>query len=76
MAGLRPLPLMSKLQRFGRAVSITLLFAAVPAQAAEPLTMYLLKMLRDQMATSAIESAVNNAALPQPPSFNWASAFS
>ena len=30
--------------------------------------MYLLKMLRDQMATSAIESAVNNAALPQPPS--------
>jgi len=30
--------------------------------------MYLLKMLRDQMATSAIESTVNNAALPQPPS--------
>ena len=30
--------------------------------------MYLLKMLLDQMATSAIESAVNNAALPQPPS--------
>jgi hypothetical protein len=59
---------MSNLRRCWRAVSITLLFAAVPAQAAEPLTMYLLKMLRDQMATSAIESTVNNAALPQPPS--------
>lgn len=59
---------MSNLQRFWRAVFITLLFAAVPAQAAEPLTMYLLKMLRDQLATSAIESAVSNAALPQQPS--------
>ena len=34
--------------------------------------MYLLKMLRDQMATSAIESTVNNAALPQPPSVTQA----
>ena len=72
MTGLRPLPPMSNLQRFWRALSITLLFATVPAQAAEPLTMYLLRMLRDQMATSAIESTVNNAALPQPPSVTQA----
>lgn len=52
---------MSLLQRFWRAVLITLLFAAAPAHAAEPLTMYLLKMLRDQMATAAIESAVGSA---------------
>ncbi|MDP1536255.1 MAG: hypothetical protein Q8L95_03635 [Burkholderiales bacterium] len=31
-----------------------------PAYAAEPLTLFLLKLLRDQMATSVIESAVNN----------------
>lgn len=62
-------PFMSRLQRFLRAVFITLLFAAGPAQAAEPLTMYLLKMLRDQMATAAIESAVDNAqAAPRKPS--------
>lgn len=60
---------MSNLQRFWRAVFITLLFAAGPAQAVEPLTLYLLKMLRDQMATSVLESAVNNAAQsPQKPS--------
>lgn len=58
---------MSNLQRFWRAVFITLLLAAIPAKAAEPLTLYLLKMLRDQMATSVIESAVNNAAMPRQP---------
>lgn len=53
---------MSITQRVRRAVFITLLFAAgvTPAHAAEPLTMFLLKMLRDQMATSALESAVGN----------------
>jgi hypothetical protein len=50
---------MSILQRFWRAVFFTLLFAAVTAPA-EPLTMFLLKMLRDQMATAALESAVNS----------------
>jgi hypothetical protein len=56
---------MSTLQRFWRAVFITLLLAAVtaPAHGAEPLTLFLLKMLRDQMATAALESAVNS--LPQ-----------
>lgn len=49
-------------QRVRRGVFITLLLAtaAVPAHAADPLTLYLLKMLRDQMASSALESAVNN----------------
>lgn len=60
---------MFTLQRLMRAVFITLLFAAGPAQAAEPLTLYLLKMLRDQMATAAIESAVGNAqSAPRQPS--------
>lgn len=48
------------LQRFTRAVFVTLLFTAGSAHAAEPLTLFLLKMLRDQMATAAIESAVNS----------------
>ncbi|MGE0558836.1 MAG: hypothetical protein AB7O69_11280 [Burkholderiales bacterium] len=56
---------MSNFQRVRRGVFITLLLvsAAAPlhAQAAEPLTMYLLKMLRDQMVSSAIESAVSGA---------------
>jgi len=60
---------MFDVQRYRRGVFITLLlaFAAVPlhAQAAEPLTMYLLKMLRDQMVSSAIESAVESR--PQTP---------
>jgi hypothetical protein len=52
---------MFTLQRVRRAVFITLLATAVvPAHAADPLTMYLLKMLRDQMATSVLESAVNS----------------
>lgn len=57
---------MSNLQRVRRGVSVTLLLAGLtaPAQAAEPLTLFLLKMLRDQMATSMLESAVN--ALPGP----------
>jgi len=48
------------LQRFTRAVFVTLLFTAGSVHAAEPLTLFLLKMLRDQMATAAIESAVKS----------------
>lgn len=60
---------MFTVQRFLRAVFFTLLFAAGSVQAAEPLTMYLLKMLRDQMATAAIESAVDGGRpAPQQPS--------
>lgn len=60
---------MSILQRHWRAAFVTLFFTAVaaPVQAAEPLTLFLLKMLRDQVATSAIESAVNAAAVPAAP---------
>ena len=62
---------MSNMQRVRRGVFITLLSAVVmaPAHAAEPLTMFLLKMLRDQMASSALESAVNgmSSAAVQPP---------
>lgn len=49
-------------QRIRRGVFITLLLAtvAVPAHGADPLTLFLLKMLRDQMATSVLESAYNN----------------
>lgn len=59
---------MFTLQRFLRAVFITLLFAAGSVQAAEPITLYLLKMMRDQMATAAIESAVDKAQSPPPKS--------
>ena len=57
---------MSNMRRVRRAVFITLLLATMsaPAHAADPLTLYLLKMLRDQMATSVLESAVNNS-MPQ-----------
>jgi len=60
---------MFKLQRVRRGVFITLLSAAViaPAHAAEPLTLFLLKMLRDQMATAVLESAVNGATSPAAP---------
>lgn len=53
---------MFNLQRVRRGVFITLLLAtaAVPAHAADPLTLYLLKILRDQMASSILESAVNS----------------
>ena len=54
---------MFTLQRFLRAVFVTLLLVAGPTHAAEPITLYLLKMLRDQMATSAIE-AVDSAQSP------------
>lgn len=55
------------LKRCRRAALITLFaaLAAAPAQAAEPLTLFILKMLRDQMATAAIESTVNAAAAAQ-----------
>lgn len=54
---------MTTLQRCWRAALITLCCAglAAPAQAVEPLTLFVLKMLRDQLATAAIESAVNLA---------------
>ncbi len=61
-------------QRVRRGVFITLLLAtaAVPAHAADPLSLFLLKMLRDQLATSVLESAVNSippaAAKPSAPS--------
>ena len=57
---------MSNLQRVRRGVFVTLLFAvtSAPVYAAEPLTLFLLKMLRDQIATSVIESAVNSATRP------------
>ena len=60
---------MSNLQRVRRGVFVTLLFAvtAAPAYAAEPLTLFLLKMLRDQIASAAIESAVNSASRPAVP---------
>ncbi len=60
---------MSKLQHVRRGVFITLLLAtaAVPAHAADPLTLYLLKILRDQMATSVLESAVNSVPPPVKP---------
>jgi hypothetical protein len=54
---------MTTLQRCWRAALITLCCAGLvaPAQAVEPLTLFVLKMLRDQLATAAIESAVNSA---------------
>lgn len=57
---------MFNLQRVRRGVVVTLLLAtaAAPAHAADPLTLYLLKILRDQMASSVLESAVNS--VPQP----------
>jgi len=49
-------------QRVRRGVFITLLLATVaaPVHAADPLTLFLLKMLRDQMASSVLESAYNS----------------
>ncbi|MBX3664985.1 MAG: hypothetical protein KF834_04810 [Burkholderiales bacterium] len=60
---------MSNLQRVRRGVFVTLLFGVMsaPAHAAEPLTLFLLKMLRDQIATSVLESAVNSASRPVAP---------
>jgi len=60
---------MSNMQRVKRGVFVTLLFmvTTAPVHAAEPLTLFLLKMLRDQLATAAIESAVNAASRPAAP---------
>ncbi|MCW5576560.1 MAG: hypothetical protein KIT13_10740 [Burkholderiales bacterium] len=60
---------MLNMQRVRRGVFVTLLLAvtSVPAHAAEPLTLFLLKMLRDQIATSVLESAVNSASRPVAP---------
>lgn len=57
---------MFNLQRYRRGVFITLLLsmAVLPAHAADPLTLFLLKMLRDQLASAALESAINN--IPPP----------
>lgn len=58
-------------QRVRRGVFITLLLAtaAAPAHAADPLTLYLLKILRDQMMTSVLESAFKESAFNSiPPS--------
>jgi hypothetical protein len=60
---------MSTMQRYRRGVFITLLLVAVaaPVHAAEPLTLFLLNLLRDQMVTSAVESAVDGLPAVQPP---------
>jgi hypothetical protein len=61
---------MSTAQRIRRGVFITLLLAAgmTPAHAVEPLTLFLLKMLRDQMISSALESAfTRNPEATEPP---------
>jgi hypothetical protein len=57
-------------QRVRRGVFITLLLsqavAPLQAQAAEPLSMFLLKLLRDQAISAGIENAVTGAAVPPP----------
>ncbi len=57
---------MFNMQRCRRGVFITLLLAtaAGAAHATDPLTLFLLKMLRDQMATSVLESSINS--IPSP----------
>lgn len=61
---------MFHVQRVRRAALITLLLiqAAAPfhAQAADPLSLFLLKMLRDQAISAGIENAVTGAAVPPP----------
>lgn len=60
---------MFNLQRIRRGVFITLLLAqamALHAQAAEPLSLYLLKMLRDQAISAGIEAAVTSVSVPPP----------
>ena len=61
---------MFNVQRVRRGVFITLLLiqAAAPlhAPAAEPLSMYLLKMLRDQALSAGIEHAVTSVPVPPP----------
>lgn len=58
---------MSILRLSSRTLFITLLSVSAQAMAAEPLTLFVLKMLRDQMATAAIESTANAAAARQQP---------
>lgn len=61
---------MFNIQRVRRGVFITLLLsqAVVPlcAQAADPLSIFLLKMLRDQAISAGIEHAVTSASVPAP----------
>lgn len=61
---------MFNFQRVRRGVFITLLLAqaAAPlhAQAAEPLSLYLLRMLRDQAISKGIEAAVTSVPVPPP----------
>ncbi len=63
-------PFMFNVQRVRRGVFITLLLfqAAAPlqVQAAEPLSMFLLKLLRDQAISAGIEHAVTGALAPPP----------
>lgn len=57
-------------QRVRRGVFITLLLSQAVAplhvQAAEPLSFYLLKLLRDQVISAGIESAMTSASVPPP----------
>lgn len=61
---------MFNIQRVKRGVCITLLLACavapLSAQAVEPLTLFLLKMLRDQAISKSIESAVAGASASEP----------
>lgn len=62
---------MCSLQRLRRGIFITVLLAAsvAPAHAIEPVTLFLLKMLRDHVASAMIESTIDrfSAAPTQPP---------
>lgn len=61
---------MFNVQRVRRGVFITLLLsqavAPLQVQAAEPLSMFLLKLLRDQVISAGIENAVTGASVPPP----------
>lgn len=62
------LSIMSTMQRYWRGVFITLLFTAVvaPVHAAEPLTLFLLNLLRDQIVSSSPESPAEGIPPPRP----------
>ncbi len=64
------IPFMFNVQRVRRGVFITLLLsqavAPLQVQAAEPLSMFLLKLLRDQAISAGIENAVTGASVPPP----------
>lgn len=64
------IPFMFNVQRVRCGVFITLLLsqavAPLQVQAAEPLSMFLLKLLRDQAISAGIENAVTGASVPPP----------